>query len=119
MDFRTGAEDATEILGCAGPGPGRDPIAGCADKAPGAQKVRRPYTLAVVDGVSRDTVACLRTLLEAAEKGEVIGVCYAAMHKKRQYTVHACGEAHRNPTFSSGMVGALWFDLQRQARGEV
>jgi hypothetical protein len=81
--------------------------------------VRRPYTLAVVDGVSRDTVSCLRTLLEAAEKGEVIGVCYAAMHRKRQYTVHACGEAHRNPTFSSGMVSALWFDLQRQARGET
>lgn len=81
--------------------------------------MRKPFHLSTVDDVSRDTVECLRSLLEAAERGEVIGVAWAAMHKRRQYTVHACGEAHRNPTFSSGMVGALWFDLQLQARGET
>lgn len=81
--------------------------------------MKRHFRLSAVDGVSRDTVECLRVLLEAAERGEVIGVCWAAMHKQRQYTVHACGEAYRNPTFSSGMVGALWFDLQMQARGEA
>lgn len=79
---------------------------------------RAPFRLSVVDGVSHDTVECLEVLLEEARRGEVIGVCYAAMHKRRNYTVRACGEAHRNPTFSSGMVGALWFDLQRQAHGE-
>jgi hypothetical protein len=81
--------------------------------------VRRPFKLSTVDPVSRDTIECLRLLLEEAERGEVIGVAYAAMHKRRQYTVHACGEAHRNPTFSSGIVGALWFDLQLQARGAL
>jgi hypothetical protein len=81
--------------------------------------MRRPaFKLKAVNGVSHDTVECLESLLEEARRGEVIGVCVAAMHKRRNYTVRACGEAHRNPTFSSGMVGALWFDLQRQARGE-
>lgn len=119
MDKECGAQDATETWGCAGAGSGGDASAGSKNLTQGPQKVRRPYTLAAVDVVSRDTIECLSALLEAAKRGEVIGVCYAAMHKKRQYTVHACGEAHRNPTFSSGMVGALWFDLQRQARGEA
>lgn len=119
MEKECGAQDATATWGRAWAGSGRDTPAPDCDSTQGAQKVRRPYTLAVIDGVSRDTIECLSALLEAAKRGEVIGVCYAAMHKKRQYTVHACGEAHRNPTFSSGMVSALWFDLQRQARGEA
>lgn len=69
--------------------------------------MRAPFTLSTVEGVSRDTVECLRALLQQAEKGEVIGVAYAAMHKKRRYTVHTCGEAHRNPTFCRGMLAAL------------
>lgn len=83
------------------------------------QQVRRPFKLIAINGVSRDTVECLRMLLEQAEKGEIIGVSYAAMHRKRHFTTHSCGETHRNPVFASGMVGALWFDLQRQARGEA
>jgi hypothetical protein len=81
--------------------------------------VRRPFKLVALDGVSRDTVECLRLLLAEAERGEVIGVSYVAMHKRRHFSAHSCGEAHRNPVFASGMVGALWFDLQRQARGEA
>jgi hypothetical protein len=41
------------------------------------------------------------------------------MHRQRQYTVHSCGEAHRNPTYSAGMVSNLLHDLHRQAHGEV
>lgn len=69
--------------------------------------MRPPFRLHTVEDVSRDTVECLRVLLQAAENGEVIGVAYAAMHKKRRYTVHTCGEAHRNPTFCRGMLAAL------------
>jgi hypothetical protein len=69
--------------------------------------------------VSHDTVECLEALLEEARRGEIIGVCYAAMHRQRQYTVHSCGEAHRNPTYSAGMVSNLLHDLHRQAHGEV
>lgn len=81
--------------------------------------MKRPFKLVSITGVSRDTVECLQALLALAERGEVIGVSYVAMHKRRHFTAHSCGEAHRNPVFASGMVGALWFDLQRQARGEA
>lgn len=71
-----------------------------------------------IDGISRDTVRCLRQLLEMAERGDVVGVSYAAIHKHRRYSTHSCGESWRNPMFSSGIVGSLWFDLQRRAHGE-
>lgn len=78
----------------------------------------RPLTPLDSSTVSRDTVRCLRTLLAAAERGEVVGIAYAAVHRRRQYSTHACGEAYSNPMQSAGMVGALWFDLQVQARGD-
>jgi hypothetical protein len=77
----------------------------------------RPFTSISMDSVSRDTVLCLRQLIEEVERGEVVGVAYAAIHRHRHYSTHACGEAWRNPMFSAGIVGALWFDLQMQARG--
>ncbi len=58
-------------------------------------------------GVSKETVECLEDLLRQAKAGEVIGICYAAMGKQRRFTVHACGESARNPTFSRGMVASL------------
>jgi hypothetical protein len=71
-----------------------------------------------IDGISKDTVRCLRQLLVQAEAGHVVGLAYAAIHKQKHYSIHSCGEAYRNPTFSSGIVGSLWFDLQRRAHGE-
>ena len=80
--------------------------------------MKAPFRLRAVNGISHDTVQCLRTLLARAEAGEVIGIAYAAMHRGRTYTVHACGEAHRNPTFTRGMVAALNDDLGVRIRGE-
>jgi hypothetical protein len=80
--------------------------------------VKPPFRLVPLSGASPDTVSCLRDLLARAERGEVIGVAYAAMHKRRQYTVHACGEASRNPTFARGMVGALSDELTKRMWGE-
>jgi hypothetical protein len=67
-------------------------------------------------GVSSDTIQCLEVLLEKARAGEIIGVAYAAMHKRRRYTVHTCGEAHRNPTFARGMIAALDDELGQRVR---
>lgn len=76
-----------------------------------------PFTLYVArGGVSHDTVQCLESLLEQARAGDVIGIAYAVMHKRRRYTVHTCGEAHRNPTFSRGMVAALDDELSARVR---
>lgn len=80
--------------------------------------MRPPFRLVALDGVSRDTVSCLRELLARAERGEVIGVAYAAMHRRRKYTVHACGEADRNPTFARGMVDALSDELAKRVWGD-
>ena len=80
--------------------------------------MRAPFRLVALDSVSRDTVSCLRDLLSRAECGEVIGVAYAAMYKRRKYTVHVCGEADRNPTFARGMVGALGDELSKRVWGD-
>lgn len=80
--------------------------------------MRSPFVLHVSDNtVSHDTIECLKALLKKAERGEVIGVAYAAMYKRRRYVVHTCGEAHRNPTFARGMLAALDDDLSQRVRG--
>lgn len=66
----------------------------------------RPFGL-VQDTISHDTVEALRTLLQEAERGEVIGVAMAVMYKGRDYITTSVGEAYRSPTFARGMVQAL------------
>jgi hypothetical protein len=79
--------------------------------------VRAPFRLLEGgNGVSVDTIECLEILLKEAREGKVIGVCYAAMHKQRRFTVHSCGEAHRNPTFARGMVASLDDQLSARVR---
>lgn len=75
-----------------------------------------PFTL-VPDAYSTETVECLRTLLADAEKGVLIGVAFAAMYKRRGYRVSACGEAHRSPTYTRGMIRALDDRLAERVRG--
>jgi hypothetical protein len=77
--------------------------------------MKPPFRLVPIDGsVSHDTVQCLEALLEKARAGEVIGVAYAVMYRRRQYRVHSCGEMHKNPTFARGAVAALGDQLSRQ-----
>lgn len=69
--------------------------------------MKPPYTLIPGGGSEDSTVECLRILLKRAESGEIIGMAYCAMLKRRTFTVNAIGEAHRSPTFTRGMVAAL------------
>lgn len=78
--------------------------------------MRRPFSLIKIPDVSIETVQCLRALLAEAEAGTVLGVAYCAMHKQRHYTIHTCGEAFKNPTFSLGMVQVLSDDLAERVR---
>lgn len=78
--------------------------------------MKAPFVL-IADTVPNDTVGCLETLLEHARNGEVIGVAFAAMLKRRSYIVNTAGEAHRNPTFARGMVAALDDQLSGRIRG--
>jgi hypothetical protein len=66
----------------------------------------KPFTL-IPDVISTDTVECLEQLLDGARRGEVVGLAFAAMLRRRAYIVNTAGEAHRNPSFSRGMVAAL------------
>lgn len=75
-----------------------------------------PFVL-LPDRVSRDTVECLQQLLRQAKRGEVIGLAYCAMLKKRAYIVDTAGEAHNSPTFARGMVAALDDHLSAYVHG--
>lgn len=77
----------------------------------------KPPFLLVPDNVSHDTIECLEMLLDQARRGEVIGIAYAVMLKKRAYITNTAGEAHRNPTFSRGMLATLDDQLADQVRG--
>lgn len=79
--------------------------------------MKPPFTLAP-ESVSHDSVEALKALLDDAKKGELIGITFAAMYKKRSYMVNAAGEAHRNPTFSLGMVKVLSDYLMQQVNSK-
>lgn len=68
--------------------------------------MRPPFRL-VADTVSIDTIECLEQLLERAKRGDLIGLAFAAMLKRRRYIVNTAGVAHDSPTFTRGMVAAL------------
>lgn len=80
--------------------------------------MRPPFQL-VQDTISRDTVECLEDLLAQARRGQVIGLAYVAMMKKREFIVNTAGEAYRNPTFTRGMVSALDDQLGERVKGQM
>ena len=77
----------------------------------------KPPFILVPDNVPHDVVECLKTLLKHAQKGDLIGLAFAGMLKQRGYIVNTAGEAHRNPTFSRGMLAALDDQLAGRVRG--
>lgn len=80
-------------------------------------RLRPPFKFAE-EQISHDTVQALRELLGKAEKGEVIGVAYSVMNRKRSYNVCTAGELHRNPTYAMGTVLVLLYRLLMRAVGE-
>ena len=67
------------------------------------------------DTISHDTVEALQTLLDKAKQGDVIGIAYSVMNKKRSYHVDSAGELHRNPTFAIGTIVVLLYRLIKRA----
>ena len=67
----------------------------------------------VRDPVSTDTVEALEQLLDGAKKGQVIGIAFGVLMKRRRYFVNTAGEARRDPTFTRGMLLALDDELRR------
>jgi hypothetical protein len=71
----------------------------------------------VPDTVSNDTREALRELLVLAESGELIGLAFAGMLRRRRFFVNTAGEAHRSPVFARGMVAALDDELGKRMGG--
>lgn len=81
--------------------------------------MKRPFQLIQhPTAMSVDTVECLRELLTEARQGDLIGLAFCAMYRRRKYLVDTTGEAFRNPTFARGMTAALDDLLGRRARGD-
>ena len=79
--------------------------------------MKPPFRL-IPDNLSTDSIECLEQLLHYARKGEVIGIAFAVMLKRRGYVVNTAGEAHRNPTFARGMVAALDDELSNHTHAK-
>lgn len=79
------------------------------------RKASKPILQLVPKGVSDDTKEALKFLTEDADRGDLIGIAFAAMYRNREYFVSAAGEAYRNPTFALGMVEMLSAGLRGQA----
>lgn len=69
------------------------------------------------EDVSNDTIHCLERLLEDARAGKVVGIAYAAIFKRRNFSVNVCGEAHRSPVFTRGVLASLDDELGSRVRG--
>ena len=70
------------------------------------------------DTISHDTVEALQTLLEKAKRGDVIGIAYSLMNKRRSYHVDSAGELHIDEILRAfgavgilGILGALYICL--------
>lgn len=80
--------------------------------------MKPPFRL-VPDNLSTETTEALTQMLELARRGELIGLAFAGILKRRGYFVNTAGEAHRNPTFARGCVSALDDELGKRMRENV
>lgn len=77
--------------------------------------MKAPFSI-VREKVSHDTVEALEFLLHEARRGELIGIAYGAIMKRRSCIVDTAGEAYRNPLFALGVVCMLSDDVAIRAR---
>jgi hypothetical protein len=79
--------------------------------------MKPPFSLAP-DAISTDTTTAIRQLLDMAERGDLIGIAFAAMQRQRRYFVNTAGEAHRNPGFARSCISVLDDELGRRMRSD-
>lgn len=58
-------------------------------------------------------------MLDETRQGEMIGLAYGAMFRRRKYIVSTAGEARRSPVFALGVVNVLAAELLDRSRGKV
>lgn len=79
--------------------------------------MKSPFSV-VREPVSHDAVEALEFLLHEAKRGELIGIAYGAIMKRRSCIVDTAGEAYRNPLFALGVVCMLSDDIAIRARND-
>lgn len=76
----------------------------------------KAYSL-IPDAVSSETVTALEQLTERARAGDVLGIGFVALLKRRRYIVNTAGECRHDPTLTRGMVLALDDELRDMIHG--
>lgn len=71
------------------------------------------------ESISSDTVEALEQLLDGAKRGEVIGIAYALMLKRRRFMIDCAGEACQSPLLARGAVAVLDDHLGEMIRGRT
>ena len=72
-----------------------------------ASKKGSPKFSVVPNHVDTDTITSLERLLKEARAGQVIGVAFVALMRRRHYITHACGEVLRDRVYTRGMLREL------------
>lgn len=62
-----------------------------------------------------DVVEALEYLLHEARRGQVIGLAYGALLRKRTCIVDAVGELDQNPLYALGVVTLLQAEITKRA----
>lgn len=73
----------------------------------------------VHDAISRDTEQCVTQIMEATKAGQVLGIAFILVLKRKRYMVNTAGAAAENPTDTRGMLCALDDELQRMVQGRA
>lgn len=71
------------------------------------------------DADREDALRCLQWMIRRIERGEVVGLCFAALESDGQYFVASCGGAHRNAQTASAMASSLWYQTMKQVFGDA
>ena len=61
----------------------------------------------VPDDISPDIKKALEELSKDARAGQLIGLAFIGVYKRREFVVNVAGELRRNPTLARGMVASL------------
>jgi hypothetical protein len=73
----------------------------------------------IQDHLSTDTVEALEQALESARQGQIVGVAFALMLKRRRFLVDCAGEACRDPLTARGAVSVLDDQLALMIQGQI
>jgi len=76
-----------------------------------------PPFILIPDTISHELGEAIEQLYDGWRRGELIGLAFTGMIRRRGYIVNAAGECYRSPTFTRGMVAALDDQLALRVRG--